>query len=104
MGEYERLVGIRLALEKEINTYRSILEDEEKRIRRVSRKFSKNISSGGRGLADITDSSGVSSSDQEGPSATTATYRSVDSTDGTRRAAKSSYSYSSSSKLRTGRN
>merc|ERR1712089_44880 len=44
--EYEQLVEIRLALEMEINTYRNILEDEEKRISRVSRKFTKNISRG----------------------------------------------------------
>ena len=33
-AKYEQLVEVRLALEMEINTYRSILEDEEKRIRR----------------------------------------------------------------------
>ena len=32
--KYEQLVGIKLSLEMEIQTYRSILEDEEKRIRR----------------------------------------------------------------------
>ena len=32
--KYEQLVEIKLSLEMEIQTYRSILEDEEKRIRR----------------------------------------------------------------------
>ena len=32
--KYEQLVEIKLSLEMEIHTYRSILEDEEKRIRR----------------------------------------------------------------------
>ena len=32
--KYEQLVEIKLSLEMEISTYRSILEDEEKRIKR----------------------------------------------------------------------
>ena len=37
-AKYEQLVEVRLALEMEINTYRSILEDEEKRIRKWALK------------------------------------------------------------------
>ena len=37
-AKYEQLVEVRLALEMEINTYRSILEDEEKRIRKWAEK------------------------------------------------------------------
>ena len=32
--KYEQLVEVKLSLEMEISTYRSILEDEEKRIKR----------------------------------------------------------------------
>ena len=43
--KYEQLVEIKLSLEMEISTYRSILEDEEKRIKRckILRKFTKNL-------------------------------------------------------------
>ena len=39
--KYEQLVEIKLSLEMEIQTYRSILEDEEKRIRRLTYSFGK---------------------------------------------------------------
>ena len=43
--KYEQLVEIKLSLEMEISTYRSILEDEEKRIKRcnILRKLAKNL-------------------------------------------------------------
>ena len=37
--KYEQLVEVKLSLEMEIQTYRSILEDEEKRIKRWRRIF-----------------------------------------------------------------
>ena len=37
--KYEQLVEVKLSLEMEIQTYRSILEDEEKRIKRWRRNF-----------------------------------------------------------------
>ena len=37
--KYEQLVEVKLSLEMEISTYRSILEDEEKRIKRWRRKL-----------------------------------------------------------------
>jgi len=76
--KYEQLVEIKLSLEMEIQTYRSILEDEEKRIRRVSRKFSKSLANGGRGGAGEASSDSSSDSDNENG------YRSVDATDGRR--------------------
>merc|ERR1712212_86058 len=87
--KYEQLVEVKLSLEMEIQTYRSILEDEEKRIRRVSRKFSKSLANGGRGVAGEASSDSSSDSDNENG------YRSVDATDGRRNVKKSSYSYSS---------
>merc|ERR1711953_430307 len=88
--KYEQLVEIKLSLEMEIHTYRSILEDEEKRIRRVSRKFSKSLANGGRGVA------GEASSDSSSDSDDDKGYKSVDATDGRRNLKKSSYSYSAS--------
>ena len=154
--KYEQLVEVKLSLEMEISTYRSILEDEEKRIKRcrateswkqyfgnngknilticvwyisnfchfyrVSRKFSKSLANGGRGVAG--DASSDSSSDSDNDNGyrycadqnhdfcTTLLgllanislavmilckiFRSVDATDGRRNLKKSSYSYSSS--------
>ena len=37
--KYEQLVEVKLSLEMEISTYRSILEDEEKRIKRWRRNL-----------------------------------------------------------------
>ena len=37
--KYEQLVEVKLSLEMEIQTYRSILEDEERRIKRWRRNF-----------------------------------------------------------------
>merc|ERR1712212_1296815 len=85
----------KLSLEMEIQTYRSILEDEEKRIKRVSRKFSKSLANGGRGVAE--DASSDSSSDTDNDHG----YKSVDATDGRRNVKKSSYSYSSSANMRS---
>jgi len=87
--KYEQLVEVKLSLEMEISTYRSILEDEEKRIKRVSRNFSKSLANGGRGVA------GEASSDSSSDSDNDKGYRSVDATDGRRNVKKSSYSYSS---------
>merc|ERR1719384_427475 len=39
-GDYEKLVEIKQALAMEIAVYKNIIEGEEKRIRKVSRKFS----------------------------------------------------------------
>merc|ERR1712203_498718 len=88
--KYEQLVEVKLSLEMEIQTYRSILEDEEKRIRRVSRKFSKSLANGGRGVA------GEASSDSSSDSDDDKGYKSVDATDGRRNTKKSNYSYSAS--------
>jgi len=93
--KYEQLVEVKLSLEMEIQTYRSILEDEEKRIKRVSRKFSKSLANGGRGVAG--DASSASSSDSDNDHG----YKSVDATDGRRNVKKSSYSYSSSANMRS---
>lgn len=93
--KYEQLVEVKLSLEMEIQTYRSILEDEEKRIKRVSRKFSKSLANGGRGVAE--DASSDSSSDTDNDHG----YKSVDATDGRRNVKKSSYSYSSSANMRS---
>jgi len=40
-AEYERLVEIKQALALEIEIYKNIIEGEEKRIRKVSKKFSR---------------------------------------------------------------
>jgi len=100
--EYEQLVEIRLALEMEINTYRNILEDEEKRISRVSRKFTKNISRGkiGKGLGQGSGSSPDSSDVEDRESSSG--YRSVDMLDGSR-PGKASYSSYTTSTVRKGR-
>jgi len=78
--EYEKLVEIKQALAMEITIYRNIIEGEEKRIRKVSRKFSRATN----GVQEGSSSSG--SDDDERKS-----YRDVDAIDG-RRFAKSSYS------------
>jgi len=73
-GEYEKLVEIKQALAMEITIYRNIIEGEEKRIRKVSRKFSR-VTSGEQ------DNDSDSSSDGE---SSVKSYREVDSVDGRR--------------------
>jgi len=72
-GEYEKLVEIKQALAMEITIYRNIIEGEEKRIRKVSRKFSR-VTSGDQ-------ENDSSSSDSDGGSSVKS-YREVDSVDG----------------------
>jgi len=72
-GEYEKLVEIKQALAMEITIYRNIIEGEEKRIRKVSRKFSR-VTSG--------DQENDSSSSESDGGSSVKSYREVDSVDG----------------------
>lgn len=87
-AEYEKLVEIKQALAMEITIYRNIIEGEEKRIRKVSRKFSR-VTSGNH------ENDSASSSDGE---SSVKSYREVDTVDGKRMTSYSSKSYSNSSR------
>jgi len=85
-GEYEKLVEIKQALAMEITIYRNIIEGEEKRIRKVSRKFSQATSG-----AHESDSG---SSSDGGSYSSVKSYREVDTVDGKRIASQKTSSYS----------
>merc|ERR1719350_2296813 len=68
-GDYERLVEIKQALAMEIAVYKNIIEGEEKRIRKVSRKFSSR-------MTDQSNYESMSDSDAE------RRFKSVDEIDG----------------------
>jgi len=90
-GEYEKLVEIKQALAMEITIYRNIIEGEEKRIRRVSRKFSRKTTG-----TEETDSS--SSSDGE---TSVKSYKEVDAVDGRRISSQKSFTSQRSSRVRS---
>merc|ERR1712241_897534 len=93
-ADYEKLVGIKQALTLEISIYKQIIEGEEKRIRKVSKKMStglRRMSSSAK-PEDLTESSS-SESDQEANRG----FKEVDEIDGKKLTSKRSVNYYSRS-------
>jgi len=95
-SDYEKLVEIKQALTLEISIYKQIIEGEEKRIRKVSKKISTDLRrmSSSTKAEDLTDSSSNSESDKD---VNRGGFKEVDEIDGKKLRSKTSVNYYSRS-------
>merc|ERR1712141_438975 len=92
-ADYEKLVEIKQALTLEISIYKQIIEGEEKRIRKVSKKMSSGLRRMSSAKAEDSSNSSSSESDQDA----NRTFKEVDEIDGKKFTSKRSVNYYSRS-------